>query len=99
MYCITHPSPCICAGMLIRYMHLLIFVPYIYRVYGAYRRSKIPVSTVKTSTKSGRGKKSDNKKGKAPTTDNDSFYNAIKNLGSGPGAKVRLHVYSMLIIC
>ena len=65
---------------------------YIYRVYGAYRRSKIPVSTAKTSTKSGRGKKSDNKKGKAPTTDNDSFYNAIKNLGSGPGPKVRLHV-------
>lgn len=54
--------------------------------YGAYRRAKLPPTPTKkeASTKSGRQNK-DKKKG--PKNDTNSFYDAIKNLGSGPTAQ------------
>ena len=56
--------------------------------YGAYRRAKLPPTPASSdakgaSTKSGRQNK-DKKKG--PKNDTNSFYDAIKNLGSGPSA-------------
>lgn len=54
--------------------------------YGAYRRAKLPptpTSATEGSSKSGR-KNKDKKKG--PKNDTNSFYDAIKNLGSGPGS-------------
>ncbi len=58
-------------------------------VYGAYRRSKLPppIKSKSGVMKSGRKNK---EKQKSTTKDNNSFYNAIKNLGSGPVAKVLL---------
>lgn len=59
--------------------------------YGAYRRWKEAEMEVKKgggNTKTKKQKKNNNKKEKDSTT--DSFYNAIKNLGSGPTEKVEL---------
>ena len=56
-------------------------------VYGAYRRYKLPPAPVaKTS-----GRSNVKGKNKSPTTDDNSFYNAIKNLGSSANPKVIKH--------
>ena len=51
-------------------------------VYGAYRRAKLP------PVSSSRDKNKKNKSGRKDA-DRNSFYDAIKNFGSGPVSKVR----------